>query len=178
MAEAILAELNADGVFVPVDEVDRRAVGNLTAGGIYKLTITLPKNLKNPTEEQRRAAQNRLYWMWLTDIEKTTVNTFAGHTQKEWHDRFKGLYLVKIYIRDRDDYAELWATLADLKQVGCERESRGIWRFIRNQTSTTLATVSQFAEYLTQINRWCLMRGIWLRTDAELYALAMVEGYA
>lgn len=121
----------------------------------------------------RSAAQNRLYWAWLTDCEKTDINEHAGSTQDDWHDRFKRLSLSKIFERDDEGYATTMAHLRDVYRHGFHTESKNMVDFVIRETSTTKATVEQFTEYLNFIERYCHERGIQLRTDARLYAEAM-----
>lgn len=121
----------------------------------------------------RSAAQNRLYWAWLTDCEKTDINEHAGSTQEDWHDRFKRLSLSKIFERDDEGYAATMSALRDVWRHGLHDESKAMVDHVIRETSTTKATVEQFTEYLNFIERYCHERGIQLRTDARLYAEAM-----
>jgi hypothetical protein len=118
----------------------------------------------------RSACQNSLYWAWLTDCEKTTVNVFAGNDAEWWHKNFKHRYLCPIFIRDDINYAEMITVLHDIKDIdGYELLRDGII----NLTSTTKCSVGQFSEYLGKIERFCHERGISLRTDDFLYNLTM-----
>ena len=118
----------------------------------------------------RSAAQNSLYWSWLTDMEKTSVNEFSGHTAHEWHYSLKYRFLCPIFIRDESSYAEMIQVLHDVKDIdGYEALRDGVI----NLTSTTKCTVEQFSEYLGKIEKYCHQRGIKLRTDDFLYQQAM-----
>ena len=118
----------------------------------------------------RSAASNKLYWAWLTDCEKTKVNEFAGNDSEWWHKNFKYRYLCPIFIRDDPGYAEMVEVLNDIKDIdGYEQLRDGII----NLTSTTKCSVEQFSEYLGKIEKYCHDRGIALRTDVNLYQLAM-----
>ena len=124
-------------------------------------------------EENRSAAQNRLYWAWLTDLERTDVNEHAGKTKDEWADYFKLHSLSKIYERDFAWYAEVMQTLRNLWRDGMKEESETIHKFVIRETSTKDAKVKQFSEYLKYIENWAHHAGVLLRTDAKLYAEAM-----
>jgi hypothetical protein len=120
----------------------------------------------------RNAAQNSLYWGWLTDMEGTTVNEFAGTTSEEWHKEMKHRYLCPIYIRDVPGYAEMVSALHGTKDLdGYVALRNGVV----DLTSTTKASVAQFSEYLGKIEKFCHYRGIELRTDSALYKQAMGE---
>ena len=118
----------------------------------------------------RTAAQNSLYWAFLSDCEKTSVNQHAGNDSEWWHKNFKHRYLCQIFIRDDPGYSEMITVLHDIKDIDGYNELRG---GIINLTSTTKCNVEQFSEYLGKIERFCHERGISLRTDARLYHLAM-----
>lgn len=122
----------------------------------------------------RSIAQNRLYWGWLTDCERTREESHKGSTKEEWHKRFKGDYLIHIYERDIQSYSELMQGLRDLYRTGLREEAVKMRQWIiEHHVSTTEADVSQFSEYLKAIEGWCAWQGIVLRTDARLYAEAM-----
>jgi hypothetical protein len=118
----------------------------------------------------RSGAQNSLYWAWLTDMEKTNVNVFAGNDSEWWHKEMKYRYLCPIYIRDDIGYAEMIKVLHDIKDLDGYMQLRD---GIIGLTSTTKCSVEQFSEYLGKIEKYCHDRGIMLRTDSRLYSLAM-----
>lgn len=121
----------------------------------------------------RSAAQNRIYWQWLTDCQNTDINEYAGNTKEEWHDKFKRLSLSKIYERDNEEYAATMAALRDVYRHGLHKESMAMVNHVIRETSTTKANVEQFSEYLNFIEHYCHERGIQLRTDDRLYSEAM-----
>jgi len=82
----------------------------------------------------------------------------------------KHRYLCPIFIRDDLSYSEMVEVLNDINDIdGYEQLRDGII----NLTSTTKCSVEQFSEYLGKIQRYCHERGIFLRTDSELYQRAM-----
>lgn len=124
---------------------------------------------------KRSAAQNRLYWGWLTDFERTDINEHAGKTKDEWADFFKGESLIKIYERDNHVYAETMSNLREVYRCGMKEQAKHIRKFVLRETSTTEASVEQFSEHLRFIEQWAHSRGIRLRTDAKLYEMAMSQ---
>ena len=119
----------------------------------------------------RSAAQNSLLWGWYADMEKTHVNEYSGRTSEEWHREMKHRYLCPIYIRDDPGYSEMIKVLHDVKDLGGYCALR---KGVIDLTSTTKASVSQFSEFLGCIERFCHERGIWLRTDSQMYKSAMI----
>lgn len=124
-------------------------------------------------EKQRTIAQNRLYWKWLSAMEKTQVEQHRGHTAEDWAERMKADSLAKIYERDDQGYAETMQALRELYRhdpATSLRLVRGVVRL----TTTTRASVEQFSEYLTYIDRFCAREGIRLPADPSLEELAKV----
>lgn len=141
---------------------------------LNELPMDLPHVIEvKEYKPNRSAAQNRLLWAWLTDFENTGVNEHSGVTKEEWHDRFKRLSLAKIYERDNEQYAVTMQSLRDVYRHGLHKESLNMMDHVIRETSTTAATVEQFAEHLNFIERYAHERGIQLRTDERLYAEAM-----
>lgn len=165
---------------IPADENSIVEFKGIAIGNVYKCVLSIPRavNSDNATDEQRTVAANRLYWAWLTDCQNTTVNEYAGHSQDWWHVMFKKKFLMRIYERDSQEYAELLQSVRKVKAAGLEDEAQRIYDHVATETSTTRATVSQFREYLNRIERTCQELGIWLRTDQWLYSLAVAEGRA
>jgi len=121
----------------------------------------------------RRVCQNKLYWSWIADISQTNINEYAGWTKDEWHIYFKKEYLSKIYERDNSSYAIMMVTLRDVYKKGFREESKTMWEWVIDKTSTTDAKIKQFSEYLQDIELFSHSKGIYLRTDPEIYKLAV-----
>lgn len=149
--------------FVPVDEAGLELMASLKIGGTYKAVFTKPKG------DQRRVAQNRLMWRWLTDMQNTQVNEFAGTTKEDWHLKMKRKFLINIYERDDSSYADMVESLRDVYRAGLKKEFEVLLNGIADKTSTTEATVTQFTEYLECIERYAHSCGISLKTDLEMY---------
>ena len=121
-------------------------------------------------KEIRRACQNRLYFGWLHDAEKTTCNEMAGTLAADWHLQMKRMFLKPIYERESQDWAETFECIREVYRTGLKDHAEHLVdNIIKNQLSTTYATVEQFCEYLNCIEQYFHSKGVLLRTDAGLY---------
>lgn len=103
-----------------------------------------------PYKRDRSAEQNALMWKWLT-----IIGAELGNTKDEQHDIYKLMFLVPIFIRDNQDYAEMWRTVSALGSYEAMLK-----REILKLTSTTQANVKQMSEYLDDIQRNAAELGI------------------
>lgn len=162
--------------FAPIDEQGLEYLESLEPN--QEVAVTVKKAKK---EEIRRAAQNRLYWMWLDDMQNTTCNEHAGTTKNEWHVQMKRKFLLPIYEREGkspefvhlNPYAITMDALRSAYRNGAVREVDILLNEVARKSTTTEASVKQFAEYLTEIQRFCWKQGIWLRTDDGLMDMAI-----
>ena len=154
--------------FVPVDSEAAEAMEKIKMNSIVKCEITKPNK-----EGQRRVAQNRLYWSWLTDMQKNRINEYSGTTKEEWHEKMKRKFLINIYERDSEEFGLLVNSIRDVYRSGLKKQSGDMMDFIVKETSTVDATVKQFSEYLESIERYAHGLGIALKTDPEIYQEAM-----
>jgi len=125
-------------------------------------------------DKARGIAQNRLYWKWLTAMSLTRVEQHRGHTKEDWHKRMKKDFLVRIFERDDQGYAETIATLRELYKHD-KKMANDLYDGIVRLTSTTQASVKQFSEYLTCIDRYCADEGIRLPADPGLEEMAIIK---
>ena len=100
----------------------------------------------NQTPDERSAAQNRLYWKWIGEIRRKT-----GQDEDSLHYEFKKKFLIYIYRRDDQDFAETCNAIAMLKQNECE-EYRVIAEQVIRLCSTTKLSVKQMTEYLNYVH--------------------------
>ena len=100
----------------------------------------------NQTPDERSAAQNRLYWKWIGEIRRKT-----GQDEDSLHYEFKKKFLIYIYRRDDQQFAETCNAIAMLKQNECE-EYRVIAEQVIRLCSTTKLTVKQMTEYLNYVH--------------------------
>ncbi|UNW10665.1 recombination protein NinB [Acinetobacter indicus] len=103
-------------------------------------------------QDDRSTAQNRLYWMWLGQIEKKT-----GQDKDSLHYEFKKRFLIYIYRRDDQEFAETCNAIAMLKQNECE-EYRVIAEQVIRLCSTTKLSVKQMTEYLNYVHDFAVTK--------------------
>lgn len=113
--------------------------------------------------KQREVIQNSLYWRWLTVIAYE-----LGVTKEDVHYDCKKRMLVPIYERDDSGYAEMLYSIRRLYKHD-PRDGNALFDQIVKLTSTTNATVKQFAEYLTEIERDMMGKGIALPHKEDQY---------
>ena len=119
-------------------------------------------------QEDRSKAQNRLYWLWVSQWAK-----HQGTDKDAEHLFFKKQFLARIYHRDdvgqyRNTFAAV-KVLKDQKHPMYQQVADGLNELI----STTDASVDQFAEYLNDIHAFCNKHGCWLQTPEDLrFAIA------
>ena len=116
-----------------------------------------------PESKDRSKAQNRLYWLWLTQWAK------KQGTDKDYeHNFFKRTLLARIY--HRDDVAEYRNTYNAVKQLRDEKHPlyAQLADSVTMLTTTTDASTAQFTEYLNDIHAFCLKQGCYLHTPDDL----------
>ncbi len=114
-------------------------------------------------QQDRSKAQNRLYWMYLTQWAK------KQGTDKDYeHNFFKRTLLARIY--HRDDVAEYRNTYNAVKQLRVEKHPlyAQLADSVTMLTTTTDASTAQFTEYLNDIHAFCLKHGCYLHTPDDL----------
>lgn len=121
-----------------------------------------------PVEKNRSAAQNALYWMWVTILSGET-----GETKDEVHTRLKKKHLVRIYERDNEGYGKMVAAIRTIHRSGMKTEAGTMAAEIIRLTSTTDATVQQFTEYLNDIDMEAISQGFVLPHPEDKYIEAM-----
>jgi len=157
-------------LFLVADVVSSAAFARLE-DGVYNCTVTKPR-VKSLPDELRRAAQNRLYWQVLHDLEKTSVNHLAGNVEAYWHRKFKIDYMVPILLRESETFPVMFAALEEVLLSMGKETYENIYNGIIDELSTTKLKVRQFAEYLTHIMRYCRMEGVILTVDSDLIDMA------
>ena len=98
----------------------------------------------------RSAAQNRLYWVFVTIIGQA-----LGYSKDEMHEEFKLRHLVPIMLRDDEHFNAL---LERVKQAA----DGGVMRSFVHLLSTTHLSLAQFAEYLRDIELFAISMSITL----------------
>lgn len=114
-------------------------------------------------QETLSGAQRRLYWLWMTEYGKQ-----RGLDKEESAAFFKYKYLSIIFNRDNvGEYPETFKVMRDLKKSGAS-EYEPLRQFVSNRMSITEATTKQMAEYLNDIEMWCLKDGVKLTCPDDL----------
>jgi len=114
-------------------------------------------------QESLSAAQRRLYWLWMTEYGKQ-----RGLDKEEASAFFKYKYLSIIYNRDNvGEYPETFKVMRELKESG-STGYEPLRQFVSNRMSITEATTKQMAEFLTDIEVWCLKDGVKLTCPDDL----------
>jgi hypothetical protein len=145
----------------------QKTIDGLPTDGSMMVTIS-------PVDTTRRGAQNSLYWTWMTDLAATREEAYAGSTKNEWHDHFKEKALLNIFIRDNTNgTAESMAAVYEAG-VSCGPTIHAVLKkAVVDGISTTQASVKQFTEYLSDIQRFCDSTGVRLRTNTDDFNRAM-----
>lgn len=116
-----------------------------------------------PQEKDRSKAQNRLYWMFLTQWSK-----HQGTDKDSEHLFFKKNFLAKIY--DRDDVGQYKKTFKAVREL--KDSKHPLYQDVANGLcelmSTTDASTAQFTEYLNDIHAFCNKQGCYLETPDDL----------
>ncbi|HIE4346387.1 TPA: hypothetical protein ACXM36_001881 [Acinetobacter baumannii] len=114
-------------------------------------------------QESLSTAQRRLYWLWMTEY-----GNYRGLDKEEASSFFKYKYLSVIYNRDNvGEYPETFRTMKELKKTGAS-QYEALRQFVANRISITEATTKQMAEFLTDIEVWCLKDGVKLTCPDDL----------
>ena len=114
-------------------------------------------------QETLSSAQRRLYWLWMTEYGKQ-----RGLDKEEASAFFKYKYLSIIFNRDNvGEYPETFRVMRDLKNSGSSGYEP-LRQFVSNRMSITEATTKQMAEYLNDIEMWCLKDGVRLTCPDDL----------
>ncbi|MEQ1411543.1 recombination protein NinB [Acinetobacter indicus] len=114
-------------------------------------------------QDDRSTAQNRLYWMWLGQIERKT-----GQDKDSLHYEFKKKFLIYIYRRDDQDFAEMCDAIARVRQSEPD-EYETIGKQVIRLCSTTKLSVKQMTEYLNYVHDFAVVRlGVHLTVPDDL----------
>lgn len=126
-------------------------------------------------QSKRSEAQNKLYWLWVTQWAKHT-----GSDKDSEHIFFRRKFLARIFQRDDVGmYRETISVMNNLEQVLGLSEKQlydKIANEMADKMSTTEANTKQFTEYLNDIHAFCNKHGCYLQTPDDLmYAWEMKQ---
>ena len=119
-------------------------------------------------KENRSLAQNGLYFTWVTFLAGE-----EGHTKEEMHKLLKSRFLSGIYQRDKPEFAELVESIREVWRSGSPEMAKKMMDGVNNLISIKDADIDQFREYLDDIDKDALQRGINLIRPDEMYREAM-----
>jgi hypothetical protein len=114
--------------------------------------------------------QRRLYWTWMTDIEKSGI---TGNTKDDMHEFYKYKFLVGIYCRADEQYNQMVDAVREVRKTDPKRAN-----ILRDQivvlTSITDANKDQMREYLSLIDNHAQVEiGVTLSRPEDLYYASM-----
>lgn len=139
-------------------EAVHQCIDDLDVAKVWRVTIEEWKN-------NRSGAQNALYWRWLTEYGHET-----GHSKEEAHEVMKYKFAVPIFVRDDAEYADMVASVKEVRKAGMYVYANNLRDQIVKLTSTTDFNVKQMAEYLTAFERFARSEGVDLsRPDDLMY---------
>jgi hypothetical protein len=92
------------------------------------------------------AEQRALYFVWMG-----IIGGSLGESKEEMHERYKDRFLVNIYERDDEDYAEMIQALRNVYTKGMKQEALALRKRIVALTSITVASSKQMSELMTLI---------------------------
>lgn len=120
--------------------------------------------------EDRSKAQNRLYWLWLSQWSK-----HQGTDKDSEHLFFKKKFLSIIF--NRDDVGQYRKTFAAVKVLRDQKHPmyQQVADGLNELITTTDASVEQFTEYLNDIHAFCLKHGKHLSTPDDLMYLREIN---
>lgn len=119
-------------------------------------------------KKDRGRLQNSLYWVWITIIANE-----LGLTKEDVHEDLKKRLLVPIYERDEPGFSEMIQAVRKVYTMGHKTEAKTMGKQIVKLTSTTGASAKQFTEYLNEIERDMIGKGIVLPHPKDRYYSAM-----
>ena len=119
-------------------------------------------------KKDRSVSQNSLMWLWIT-----IVSDELGWTKEEVHEDLKRRLLVPIYERDDTGFAAMIKAVRKVHTEGFKADAKAMSAQIIRMTSTTGATVKQFTEYLKEIERDMISKGISLPHPEDRYYSAL-----
>ena len=109
----------------------------------------------------RSAAQNRLYWVYVT-----IISASLGYSKDEMHEVFKLRILAPILLRDDEDFRAVWGAVE-------QPADDSIMKAFIKLLSTRDLSLSQFAEYLQDIELFAIGMSIILPSRDDDWYMAL-----
>ena len=132
-------------IVVSSEELKNRAIAI-----VLNLPVDEPHDVAiKPHKADRSTLQNSYYWRVLT-----IIGSDLGMTKDEMHDVYKEKFLVPIFTRDDEGYAEMVDAIKDSDRQDV------LTREMLRLTSTTQCTVKQMSELIDDIQHHAASLGI------------------
>jgi len=120
-------------------------------------------------KDRRSVAQNRLYWSWVTELAGED-----GLTKEEEHLILKKRILAPLFIRDDiKGFAQTVTLIREVWRSGLSEKAQHLYDGVCQWISTRDCSVELFSEYLDDIEKDAMSRGIILTRPEDLYRDAM-----
>lgn len=103
-------------------------------------------------QDDRSSAQNRLYWLWLGQIEKST-----GQDKDSLHFEFKKKFLLRLMYNDDQGFAEMCDSIARLRDNAVP-EYDAISKHVIGLVSTTKCSVKMMTDYLNCVHDYAVTK--------------------
>jgi hypothetical protein len=148
---------------------NKTVISNLIAFIEAQPEIPVLEVIVREHKKKRNVLQNSLYWLWISVIADS-----LGMTKEDVHFDLRKRILLPIYERDNLEFSEMIVAVRKVYRSGAKEDAQMMIDFITKKASTTEATVKQFAEYLTEIERDMIGKGIILPHKEDLYYDSLV----
>jgi hypothetical protein len=116
-------------------------------------------------EQELSEVQNRLRWLWTTDIAKE-----IGLSKDECNQFLKERFLLPIFVRDSEEWENTMFAIRQLEVYGYKDTAKKLNAFVTDEKRLSLmdATVKQGAEFLSEVQSFAHEQlRITLKTDLE-----------
>lgn len=110
----------------------------------------------------KSAKQRGLEWNWYTDISLSGKGGKHCDTKEGVHLVYKYRFALPIMCREDVYFADLWAGWLKMCDTMVDREERLLF-FVDKHVHTEKLPVPLMAEYLTDIQKDCIQKGIYIR---------------
>lgn len=110
----------------------------------------------------RSLQQNALYWKWNTVIAQE-----QGETKDDIHLFHKEKFAIHIFVRDDESFRRMMQAINTLNNFEYHLYREALGKIVE-LTQTTAFSVAQFTEYLNEIDRFWMIKGLYLPVPQHL----------
>jgi hypothetical protein len=129
------------------------------------IEVTIKNFVRLTKDQELSAVQNRLRWLWITDISKE-----MGLYKDECNQFLKERFLLPIFVRDNEEWANTMFAIRQLEVDGYKDTAKQLNAFVTDEKRLSLldATVKQGAEFLDEVKSFAHEQlRMTLKTDLE-----------